>query len=94
MQTAEEKFSDSENKAARDINDHDRLVDLDTVAERLGVCSRTIHRLVAADELPPPAKVGRASRWFVSDVEGYLTKLRHTRDQQYAKRSVEKSVTP
>lgn len=57
----------------------DSLVDLHVVAHRLGVCTRTVHRLIAAGELPPPVRVGRASRWFTSDVAGFLDKLRQGR---------------
>ena len=71
--------SDSENVNEGGITGQDRLVDLKIFAGLLGVCARTIHRLVAAGELPPPAKVGRASRWFVSDVERYMDKLKQVR---------------
>jgi prophage regulatory protein len=65
----------------RSIQDQygESLVDLHAVAERLGVATRTIHRLIAAGELPPPVKVGRASRWFNSDVDRYLDRLRQAR---------------
>lgn len=55
------------------------LVGLRGVAARLAVCTRTVHRLIAQGELPPPVKVGRASRWFVSDVQAYLARLRQGR---------------
>ncbi len=62
----------------------DRLVSVADVARQLGVCTRTIHRLVAAGELQPPVKVGRAARWFGADIAGYLARLRQNRHQQYA----------
>ena len=49
----------------------------------LGVCARTVHRLVAAGELPPPAKVGRASRWFMSEIDGYMERLRQARPKAF-----------
>ena len=72
-------FSDSGNESEGGITGQDRLIDLKVLAGLLGVCARTIHRLVAAGELPPPAKVGRASRWFISDVDRYMTKLNQAR---------------
>lgn len=61
---------------------HDRMIDLNTVAGLLGICSRTVHRLVAAGVLPPPAKIGRSSRWFMTDIDTYMDKLRTTRDRK------------
>lgn len=75
---------DLENQdALRDPGSASRLVGLPAVAERLAVSTRTIHRLIAAGELPPPVKVGRASRWFLSDVLGYLARLRDGRSQKF-----------
>lgn len=54
----------------------DRLLDLTEVARVLGVCKRTVHRLVASGELPRPVKVGRGARLYLSDVRGYLSGLR------------------
>lgn len=80
------RLSDAESpQTAAERRLDDRLVDLKTVVACLGVCARTVHRLVAAGELPPPAKVGRASRWFMSDVDGYLANLRRNRGQAYAR---------
>lgn len=64
-------------------NQGDGLVDLRSVAAQLAVSTRTIHRLIAAGELPPPVKVGRASRWFRADVLGYLARLRDGRSQRF-----------
>jgi excisionase family DNA binding protein len=72
-------FSDSGNTNEDGIRRQDRLVDLKVLASLLGVCARTVHRLVAAGELPPPAKLGRASRWFASDVDQYMEKLKQAR---------------
>ncbi|MFC1451851.1 helix-turn-helix transcriptional regulator [Verrucomicrobiota bacterium] len=64
--------------------DGEHLISVAQVAGLLGVCTRTVHRLIAAGELQPPVKVGRASRWFWSDVQGYLDRLRQIRGRQYA----------
>lgn len=72
--------SDLENEGASySLPGGDSLVDLHVVSDRLGVCTRTVHRLIASGELPPPVKVGRASRWFTSDIERYLNRLRQAR---------------
>ena len=42
------------------------------VALRLGVCERTVSRMVAAGEFPRPVKVRRAARWPESDVDRFL----------------------
>jgi predicted DNA-binding transcriptional regulator AlpA len=80
MESCEQRrVSDSENGNAGDILHHDRLIDLKTVADLLGVCTRSVHRLVAAGVLAPPAKVGRASRWFMTDIDRYMETLKATR---------------
>ena len=61
------------------VGEQDRLVDMATMTTMLGICARTVHRLVASNELPGPVKVGRASRWFTSDVNRYLSKLEAVR---------------
>ena len=42
------------------------------VALRLGVCERTVSRMVAAGEFPRPVKVRRAARWPESEVDRFL----------------------
>ena len=49
------------------------------VAGALGVCTRTVRRLIAAGELPAPAKIGRTSKWFSVDIEKYLEKAKNAR---------------
>jgi predicted DNA-binding transcriptional regulator AlpA len=38
----------------------------------LQLSGRTIHRLLAAHELPPPIRVGQSDRWRAEDVQTYL----------------------
>jgi predicted DNA-binding transcriptional regulator AlpA len=59
----------------------DRLVALPVVAAKLGVSTRSIHRLIAAGQFPPPVKVGGASRWFLSDIASYIDGLRQGRSK-------------
>lgn len=70
-------------RAPGQLHSGNRLISVAGIAEQLGVCTRTVHRLVAAGELPPAAKVGRASRWFEADVAAYLERLREERGQEY-----------
>lgn len=55
------------------------LLTLTEVAKFLGVCPRTVSRLVANGDLPNPAKVGRGSRWFRNDLTAYFQKLDNLR---------------
>jgi predicted DNA-binding transcriptional regulator AlpA len=57
----------------------ERLMGLSAIADRLTISVRTLHRLIAKGEFPPPMKVGHASRWYVADVERYLHGLRKVR---------------
>jgi excisionase family DNA binding protein len=45
------------------------------VARRLGVCSRTVERLVAAGTFPKALMVGSARRWEPSDVDRFIERL-------------------
>lgn len=57
----------------------EKLLSLSQVAEVLGLCVRSVRRLVDRGVLPRPVRVGRAVRLFKSDVDGYLEGLRKTR---------------
>jgi len=61
------------------IPEAERLLSLVQTARLLGVCRRTLERLIAAGEFPPPAKVGSKSMFFPSDVKDYFEKLRTKR---------------
>lgn len=56
-----------------------RLVSLQGAAERLGLSLRAVYRLIASGTLPPPVKVGGASRLFESDLDAYLDRLQRAR---------------
>jgi predicted DNA-binding transcriptional regulator AlpA len=59
----------------------DKLLDLKTVSENLGIAVRTVWRGVQKGELPRPVKVGRCTRWFTSEIEAYKARLRSERDK-------------
>jgi len=68
---------------------YDQLLDIKEVGRLLAVCPRTVDRMVAAGELPPPVKVRTASRWYLSDVNNYMTKLKEKRDRQLHRSGIE-----
>jgi len=43
-------------------------------AELLGVCTRTLSRLVQRGDIPKPKMVGGQRRWYAQDVQKCLTK--------------------
>ncbi len=46
------------------------------VAEKLGVCVRTLWRLLAAGKLPQPVRCSRRLvRWKIADVQRYIDSL-------------------
>ncbi len=61
-----------------------RLVSLEAVAKDLGICPRSVRRLVDRGELPPPVRIGGAVRMFKSEVDAYLNRLRQVREQRCA----------
>lgn len=51
------------------------LLTLSDAARRLGVCRRTLERLIAGGKFPPPVKIRGARRVPCSDVERYVREL-------------------
>jgi len=55
----------------------DNLLNLAQVADTLAVSETTVRAMIRAGKLPKGRKVhGDAVRWFRSDIEGYLFRLR------------------
>ncbi|HVZ65646.1 MAG TPA: helix-turn-helix domain-containing protein [Lacunisphaera sp.] len=52
-----------------------QLLTLPEAAQRLGVCRRSLERLIAAGEFPRPLKVRGSSRVPSSDVATYVARL-------------------
>ena len=59
----------------------DQMCDIQTVASLLGVSVRKVWRLIAGGDFPKPVKIGRAVRFFVSEILQYQEKLKQTRKQ-------------
>lgn len=51
------------------------LLSIREVAQRLGICRRTLEREIIRGHFPRPLKIGKASRWEVGDVVGYIERL-------------------
>jgi excisionase family DNA binding protein len=62
--------------------EHDSLISIRTVSVRLDLSIRAVYRLIARNEFPPPVKVGGASKFYESDLETYLNRLRSERDER------------
>ena len=53
-----------------------KLLDVREVAEILGIAVRSVWRLSATGELPPPVRIGaRIVRWRLTDIAGYTEAL-------------------
>lgn len=63
------------------MNAVEEMLDLHAVAKVLAVDERTVWRRVADGTLPRPVKVGRAARWFASDIANFQQRLRDERGQ-------------
>jgi len=61
----------------------ERLLTLDEVAIQLGISVREVYRIMAEGELPPPVKIGRASRIPESEVAAYIETLKNRRKASY-----------
>ena len=58
------------------------MLDVKSLAEKLGASVRTVWRLVSASVLPKPVQVGRCTRWLESDIEEFQRRLRERRDER------------
>ena len=56
------------------------LLSVRKIASVFGLCTRSVWRMVANGELPPPILVGHSRRWYQADLNAYLA-------QQTAKRN-------
>lgn len=60
----------------------DRLLTAKEVATKLGICIRGVWRGVQNGELPAPVKVGRCSRFVLSEIDGAINALKASRGAQ------------
>ena len=58
-----------------------RLIKVDEAAHLLGLSVRAVYRLMASGELPPPVKIGKATRIIVAEIDEYIERLKSRRDQ-------------
>lgn len=58
---------------------NDRLLSIRQVAERLGLSTRAVYRLCAKGEFPKPVKLGGATRFYESDLQSFLERLKSRR---------------
>ncbi|MBL9215391.1 MAG: helix-turn-helix domain-containing protein [Opitutaceae bacterium] len=58
------------------------LLTLMEAATCLGVSRRTLERMIAEGQFPPPVKIRRSSKVLRSDVQAYLTKAVRTRPRR------------
>ena len=57
----------------------DRVMRFPEIAMVLGVCVRSVRRMIDRHELPPPVRVGRAVGLMQSEIEAYLQRVRQER---------------
>jgi excisionase family DNA binding protein len=57
----------------------DRVMRFPEIAEVLGVCVRSVRRMIDRRELPSPVHVGRAVGLMQSEIEAYLQRVRAQR---------------
>lgn len=50
----------------------ERLLDIDDLAQILGISRHAVHQMRYVGEAPPAVKIGRALKWRREDVEAWL----------------------
>jgi len=67
--------SDGENKL-------DRVMRFPEIAKVLGVCVRSVRRMIDRGELPQPVRMGHAVGLMESDIEACIDRMRNERASQ------------
>ncbi len=49
-----------------------QMLNLDEVADRLGMCRRTAENHLASGRLPKPARFGRLRRWSDEQIDAFI----------------------
>ena len=49
-----------------------RMLDLNEVADRLGVCRRTAEKMLAEGRLPRPVRFGRLRKWSEDQMDAWI----------------------
>ena len=57
----------------------EQLLSVSVAAQRLDVSNRSLYRLIADKQLPPPLKVGGSSKLCESDLAAYVQRLKAQR---------------
>jgi len=75
--------------------DPDAILDEPALAGALGVCVRTLRRMVVRHELPPPFKAAGRSRWFAGKVLDHFKQAAERKEKE-AERAAAKirSISP
>ncbi|CAI1016793.1 MULTISPECIES: helix-turn-helix transcriptional regulator [Serratia] len=53
---------------------NDKLVDMVFITEFTGLSNKWFYKLIQKGEFPKPIKLGRSSRWLISEVEQWVQK--------------------
>ncbi len=62
----------------------DPLLTVRQATQYVGFSRRSLEREVASGNLPPPVKLRGKSMYFLSDVVGYLARLKSQRDGSFS----------
>jgi excisionase family DNA binding protein len=57
----------------------DRVMRLPEIAKVLGVCVRSVRRMIDRGELPQPVRIGHAVGLMQSDIAAFLERMREQR---------------
>lgn len=74
--------SNIEHSGNNRLDGNDDLLDIKCVARHLSISTRGVWRAVARRDLSVPVKIGRCSRWFMSDVGRLRQRLKRQRGME------------
>lgn len=67
-----QSLSNHSNNNVVDISNQYRLIDIKQITLLIGMTDKWIYSLIQKQQFPKPIKLGRSSRWRLSDIEAWI----------------------
>lgn len=65
-------LSNQSNNNVVDTSNQYRLIDMKQITLLIGMTDKWIYSLIQKQQFPKPIKLGRSSRWRLSDIEAWI----------------------
>lgn len=73
----------------------DQMVDMKFITAFTGLTDKWFYKLIKEKKFPKPIKLGRASRWFKSEVEKWLKeRIEESREEEQPEKNNSRVIKP